>query len=144
MKGGALTTYRARVTVLLRGLLQSYFWLICSSFLLESCSSPGPSGTPLSASFPVSVLTQAYAGEVTSSQVILSSNTFSEMVPLLLYRRVGTKTVWAGVTTSSPPPKHTGIPNTLVSFERKWLLLLILLLWVTHFLLNPGTENVSL
>lgn len=78
MKGGALTTYRARVTVLLRGLLQSYFWLICSSFLLESCSSPGPSGTPLSASFPVSVLTQAYAGEVTSSQVILIQHIFRD------------------------------------------------------------------
>lgn len=126
MKGGALTTYRARVTVLPRGLLLSYFWLICSSFLLEFCSSPGPSGAPLSTSFLVSVLTQAYAGEVTSSQVILSSNTFFEMVPLLLSRRAGTKAVWARVTTSSPPPKHTGIPNALVSFEHKWLLPLIL------------------
>lgn len=68
----------------------------------------------------------AYAGEVTPRQVILSSNTFSKMVPLLLSRRTGTKTVWVKITTSSPPPKHTGIPNALVSFEHKWLLLLIL------------------
>lgn len=126
MKGGARTTYGARVTVLQRGLLQSYFWLTCSSFLLEFCSSPSPSGAPLSTSFPVSVLTQAYAGEVTPRQVILSFNTFSEMVPLLPSRKAGTKTVWTDVTTSSLPPKHTGIPNVLVSFKHKWLLLLIL------------------
>lgn len=97
--------------------------------LLSSLSSvplQAPQEPPLSASFPMSVLTQAYAGEVTPSQAILSSNTFSEMVPLLPSKRAGTKTVWTDVMTSSPPPKHTGIPNVRISFKHKWLLLLIL------------------
>lgn len=62
-------------------------------------------------------------GEVTPSQIILSSNTFSEMVPVALLEDQRQR---LSGSTSAPPPKHTGIPNVLVSFKLKWVLLLIL------------------
>lgn len=90
LEGGALTTYRVRVVVLQKGLLQRYFWLICSSFFFEFCSLLGPSGEPLSLHLLLNVCVHtAYAGEVTPSQAILSSNSFSEMVPPVLLEEQG-------------------------------------------------------
>lgn len=89
-EGGALTTYNKGYSPPEGSATKLFFWLIYSSFLFEFCSFLGPSGEPLSLHLLLNVCAhRAYAGEVTPSQVSLSSNSFSEIVPLVLLEEQG-------------------------------------------------------
>lgn len=85
------------------------------------------------------------SGGSTPSQGILSSSTFSKMVPPLPSLRAGTKTNRLGQckdllpsTQAYQSPKYSRFLRGQMAFAAEPLL------WVTHFLLSPGTANGSL
>lgn len=122
-----------------KGLLQNDFWLICSSFIFEFCFLLGPSGEPLSTSFSM-CSHSLHRGSNPWPNNSLIQHIFRDG-PSGPSRRSETKTVWVNLFPSAQAHRNSKCSRFL---QAQMVFAADPLLWVTHFLLNPGTASVSL